>query len=127
MTKARRDSAARDPAKPSTAPRAGQTRVSSVSSTEAQNALGDILARVGRGERIFITRYGRRQAVLLSPEAYHGLAGEESVDLSELEREFEEMLERMQSGEHASASDAFFEMTGPDVGKAAAPSEPPNR
>jgi prevent-host-death family protein len=100
--------------------RSAEGRHSYVSSTEAQNALGEILARVSQGERVFVTRYGRRQAVILSAEAYHGLVGEEAVDLVGLEREFDEMLERMQTPEHAAATEELFGMSEEELGKAAA-------
>lgn len=93
---------------------------STVSSTEAQNSLGEILGRVARGERVFVTRYGRREAVILSAEAYGALMGREPVDLLELEREFDEMVERMQTREHAAATDALFSMSADDLGGAAA-------
>lgn len=93
---------------------------STVSSTEAQNSLGEILGRVARGERVFVTRYGRREAVILSAEAYGALMGREPVDLLELEREFDEMVERMQTAEHAAATDALFTMSADDLGEAAA-------
>lgn len=94
-------------------------RITSVASTEAQNSLGEILGRVTRGERVFITRYGRRQAVLLSAEAYAELMGQAPVDLAELEEEFDERMDRMQTPEHAAAADALFRMSDEELGEAA--------
>lgn len=95
-------------------------RVSSVASTEAQNSLGEILGRVTRGERVFITRYGRREAVLLSAEAYADLMGRAPVDLAALEEEFDDRLDRMQTPEHAAAADALFRMSEEELAEAAA-------
>lgn len=97
-----------------------EVRVTSVTSTEAQNALGELIERVGRGERFYITRYGRRRAVILSPEAYAKLVGREPVDLAELEEEFEARLRRMRTPEHQAAVDELFEMSGEELGEAAA-------
>jgi prevent-host-death family protein len=98
----------------------GKIRTSSVSSTEAQNSLGEILGRVTGGERVFVTRYGRREAVILSAEAYSALLGDEPVDLDELEQEFDEMVERMQTPRHAAATHAVFGMSEDELGEAAA-------
>ncbi len=104
---------------PPGSPEAG--RVVTVSSTEAQNALGALLDRVGKGARVVVTRYNRRQAVILSAEEYDALLGAEEVDLGTLEREFDEMVARMQTPEHRGAVEALFRMSGEAVGKAAVP------
>jgi prevent-host-death family protein len=90
-----------------------------VSSTEAQNSLGDLLERVAKGGRVLITRYGRRQAVILSAEEYDALQAGEEVDLAALEREFEEAVARMQTPEHGRAVEALFGMSGDKLGEAA--------
>jgi len=102
---------------PARSPEAGQ--VVSVSSTEAQNALGHLLDRVGRGARVVVTRYNRRQAVILSAEEYDALVAEEDVDLSALEREFDQMVARMQTAEHQDAVEALFRMSGDELGETA--------
>lgn len=88
-----------------------RARVSSVTSSEARRSLGEILGRVSRGERVFVTRYGRRKAVLISAETYAELVGQERVDLGELEQAFEERLRHMQSAEHAAATDRLFDLS----------------
>jgi antitoxin Phd len=98
-------------------PEAG--RVVTVSSTEAQNALGDLLDRVGKGARVVVTRYNRRQAVILSAEEYDTLRAEEEVDLSTLEREFDQLVARMQTPKHRGAVEALFRLSGEELGKAA--------
>lgn len=98
-------------------PEEGQ--VVTVSSTEAQNALGHLLDRVARGARVVVTRYNRRQAVILSAEEYDTLLAEEEVDLSALEREFDQLVARMQAPEHRDAVEALFRMSGEELGEAA--------
>jgi antitoxin Phd len=91
----------------------------SVSSTEAQNNFGDVLARVSKGGRVFITRYQRPEAVLLSMAEYEALTGEEPVDLGALEREFDSMVERMQSEAHRVGVDRLFGMSAEALGESA--------
>lgn len=93
---------------------------SSVTATDAQNNFGEVLTRVARDGRVFITRYRRPEAVVLSMQEYEALTGQEPVDLGALEREFQSMVAHMQSPEQRAATDAVFGMTGPDLGKAAA-------
>ena len=71
-------------------------RTRSVSATEAQNNFGEVLARVARDGKVFITRYRRPEAVVLSMQEYEALAGVEPVDLDTLEREFDSLVARMQ-------------------------------
>ena len=99
-------------------PEAGQ--VVTVSSTEAQNGLGELLDRVARGARVVVTRYNRRHAVILSAEEYDTLMADEEVDLSTLEREFDQLVARMQTPEHRDAVDALFQLSGEELGEAAA-------
>jgi antitoxin Phd len=98
---------------------AKRSRDDTVSSTEAQNNFGDVLARVSREGRVFITRYHRREAVVLSMDAYADLVAEEAVDLDALEQDFEDMVERMQSPEHSAAVDRLFALTPEQLGEAA--------
>jgi len=93
---------------------------SSMSATDAQNNFGEVLARVARDGRVFITRYRRPEAVLLSMQQYEALIGHEPIDLAGLEREFESMVARMQSAAQRSATDALFSASGADLAKAAA-------
>lgn len=90
-----------------------------VTSTEAQNNFGRVLARVGAEGRVFITKYERPAAVLLSLEAYASLTGKDRIDLPSLEREFDEMFARMQEPGQRQGIDRFFAMTGSELGAAA--------
>jgi prevent-host-death family protein len=93
---------------------------SSFTSTEAQNNFGRVLSRARREGHVFITRYDRPEAVVLSIEEYESLIGQESVDLEALEHEFDELLLRMQRPEHRGATDRLFAMTGRELGEGAA-------
>ena len=95
-------------------------RSHSVSATDAQNNFGEVLARVVRGGRVFITRYRRPEAVVLSMDEYEALTGVEPVDLDALEREFDIMVARMQAPEQKTATDTLFRMSGAELGRAAA-------
>jgi antitoxin Phd len=92
----------------------------SVSATDAQNNFGEVLARVARDGRVFITRYRRPEAVVLSMQEYETLTGVEPVDLDTLEREFDSLVARMQAPEQQAATEALFRMSGAELGRAAA-------
>jgi prevent-host-death family protein len=91
-----------------------------MSATDAQNNFGDVLARVARDGRVFITRYRRPEAVVLSMQEYEALTGVEAIDLDALEREFEGLVARMQSSEQQVATEALFRMSGGELGRLAA-------
>lgn len=90
----------------------------SVSATDAQNHFGEVLSRAAREGAVFIRKYDRPAAVLLSMDAYRKLRGRPDVDLGELTREFDEMLARLQTDE-AAATNALFEMGADELGRAA--------
>lgn len=90
-----------------------------VSATEAQNNFGRVLSRAASEGTVYITRYDRPTAVVLSIDRFRELAGTDARDLDELAREFDEMLGRMQSEEAAAGIDALFRMTPDQLGEAA--------
>ncbi len=90
-----------------------------MTSTEAQNNFGEVLERVSKGGRVFITRYQRPQAVVLSMAEYEALAGEEAVDLAALEADFDAMMDAMQTDGQRAGVDALFGMTSEQLGEAA--------
>jgi prevent-host-death family protein len=55
-------------------------RTRSVSATDRRNNFGEVLARVVRDGRVFITRHRRPEAVVLSIEEYEALAEAHGVD-----------------------------------------------
>jgi prevent-host-death family protein len=46
-----------------------------VGSFEAKNKLSELLSKVEKGQRIFITRRGKRVAILMSPESIDPAGG----------------------------------------------------
>jgi prevent-host-death family protein len=96
----------------------GNQRVT-VSSTEAKNRFRNVLDLAAQGKTVVITTYDKPAAVVLSPERYRELTGEPDVDLAELTREFDAMVERMQGQEAAAGFDALFEMDSAALGDAA--------
>lgn len=88
------------------------------SATDAQNNFGEVLRRVAEGEVVYITKYDRPTAVVLSPRRYRELVGDDA-DLQRLEREFDELLAALQTEEAARAADALFEMSPQELGEAA--------
>lgn len=90
-----------------------------VSSTEAQNNFGRVLAQATTEGAVFITKYERPAAVVLSIDRYYELAGDDEPDLDELAREFDETLAYLQTDEAAAGFDALFEMGPEELGRAA--------
>jgi prevent-host-death family protein len=91
----------------------------SVTATEAQNNFGRVLGNVAQDRVVYITRYDRPEAVVLSVERYEALSGSTAPDLQELTHRFDELLAGMQSAESAAAVDAFFRMQANELGEAA--------
>ena len=91
----------------------------SVSATEAQNNFGRVLGKVAEDGVVYITKYDRPQAVVISVERYEALVGEGAPDLEELTREFDALLVRMQSPEARRAVDRLFAMDTDELGEAA--------
>ncbi len=90
-----------------------------VTSTEAQNNFGRVLSRASRGETVYITKYDRATAVVVSIERYRELTDDAATDLDELTDEFDAMLAGMQSDEAAAGFDALFSMDSAALGDAA--------
>lgn len=90
-----------------------------MSATDAQNHFGQVLSRAASEGAVFIRKYDRPAAVLLSMDAYRELRGRSDVDLDELTREFDELLARLQTDEAGAATDALFDMEADELGRAA--------
>jgi len=86
------------------------SRGTAVSATQAQNNFGQVLDQARADGPVFITRYARPEAVVLSIEAYDALTGTQDVRLEELEAEFDQAIASMQSIDHREAVDALFAM-----------------
>lgn len=97
----------------------GAPRTSEISSSRAQDKLGEILTRVAGGERVVITRYGQAQAVLVPVDEFREMIGQGEPDLQDLEREFDERFAHMQTAAHRQGVDALFALSGEELGAAA--------
>jgi prevent-host-death family protein len=93
---------------------------STVSATEAQNNFGRVLGQAADEGVVYITRYDRPPAVVMSIERYRSLTEPEPSGLDELTREFDEMFAGMQTARSAEAFDALFEKGSKELGDAAA-------
>jgi prevent-host-death family protein len=91
----------------------------SVSATEAQNNFGRVLGEAAGGRVVYITKYDRPAAVVMSIAEYDALTRSGSQDLDELAGEFEARLAGMQTSQAAAAVDSLFEMDPKSLGEAA--------
>ena len=91
----------------------------SISATEAQNNFGRVLDDAASEGVVYITRYDRPTAVVLSIREYNVLTAAAAADLEELTQDFDEMLDGMQAAEAAEGLDALFEMDRAALGDAA--------
>lgn len=90
-----------------------------VSATDAQNNFGRVLSQVARQGAIFIEKYDRPTAVVLSVERYRELTATDKSELEELTREFDELLAHMQTDEAGTGTNRLFEMETEELGEAA--------
>jgi prevent-host-death family protein len=90
-----------------------------VAATDAKNQFGRLLDRALSGRRVVITKHQTPAAVLLSFEDYRRLAPDAAPDLGALAREFDDLLEGMQSAPARRAVKALFEASPAALGRAA--------
>lgn len=93
----------------------------SVTATEAQNNFGRVLGKAARDGVVYITKYDRPAAVVLSIDRFEALSRSDSDSprLEELTREFDDRVARMQTPDAAVGADAFFGLGTEDLGEAA--------
>jgi prevent-host-death family protein len=96
-----------------------QVKAAAVTATQAKNEMGSLLERVIRGETIVITRHDAPKAVLISIEEYESLARTPESQLDSLNKEFDELLARMQTPKARSAMKRAYEASPGQLGKAA--------
>jgi len=90
-----------------------------VTATAAKNEFGKVLEKVLRGEVMFITRHGNAKAVLMPVERYASLTGASVAQLDDLHREFDAMLEDMQTPTARAAMERAFHASPKQLGRAA--------
>jgi len=91
----------------------------SVTATEAKNEFGQLLEKVIRGARVFITKHDRRKAVLLSVEDFESLAVAGATQLDNLSAEFDALLAGMQTRKVRAGMKAAFDASPRQLGRAA--------
>jgi antitoxin Phd len=93
--------------------------LSTVSATEAKNNFGAVLDRVLSEGRVSITKHDEVRAVILSLPEYEALVEKREDSLDSLSREFDALVERMQTPKARSAGRALFDATPQRLGRAA--------
>jgi antitoxin Phd len=93
--------------------------LSTVSATEAKNNFGAVLDRVLSEGRVSITKHDEVRAVILSLPEYEALVEKREDSLDSLSREFDALVERMQTPKARSAGRALFDATPQGLGRAA--------
>jgi antitoxin Phd len=98
-----------------------------VTATDAKNEFGKVLEKVLRGDVMFITRHGNAKAVLMPVEQYASLTRASGAQLDDLHREFDAMLEDMQTPTARAAMERAFRAPPKQLGKAAVRAARANR
>jgi antitoxin Phd len=92
---------------------------SSVTASRAKSEFGRILEMAIQGGAVVITRHDDPKAVLISVESFNALSGAADSRLDTLNREFDELLQRMQEPGARRGMKTAFAASGKDLGKAA--------
>lgn len=93
--------------------------IPTVAASKAKNNFGTILDRAMRDGAVAITRHYTPRAVLLSFEEFESLAQSRSRNLDGLSKEFDELLENMQSPKAKKAMKAAFAASPAELGRSA--------
>lgn len=91
----------------------------SVTASEAKHEFGRVLEMVIQGNAVVITRHDTPKAVLISIEHFNALSSAAETKLDALDREFDAMLERMQTPAARRGMKAAFDASGSALGQAA--------
>jgi len=91
--------------------------VPTVAATKVKNQFGAILDRAMRDGAVAITRHDTARAVLLSYEEFESLAQSRSRNLDNLGKEFDYLLNTMQSAKAKKAMKAAFEASPAELGR----------
>lgn len=93
--------------------------VPTVAATKVKNEFGAILDRAVRDGAVAITRHDTARAVLLSFEEFESLTQSRARSLDNLSKEFDDLLETMQSPKAKKAMKAAFEASPAELGRSA--------
>ena len=92
--------------------------VPSVAATRLKNEFGAVMEQAARGA-VAITRHDSPRAVLVSYEEFQALVNARAQSLSELDAEFDALLERRQTPKAKKGVEAAFRASGAELGRAA--------
>jgi prevent-host-death family protein len=93
--------------------------VPSVAATRLKNEFGAVLEEAARGA-VAITRHDAPKAVLVSYEEFQALVSARGQSLSDLDAEFDALLERMQTPKAKKGVEAAFRASPAELGRASA-------
>jgi prevent-host-death family protein len=100
--------------------RRGETlEPSSIPASEAKSEFGRVLDIAVQGGAVVITKHDMPKAVLISVEDFNLLAGGADARLDALDREFDALLEGMQTPQARRGMADAFAASGKELGKAA--------
>ena len=94
-------------------------RQGTYTATQAKNVFGRLLDQAIHGDPVIITRHDAPRAVLISMDQFTALKQAPETKLNTLSREFDQLLERMQTTKARAAVDRLFRATPEELGKAA--------
>lgn len=92
---------------------------SSVTASEAKSEFGRVLEIAVQGGAVVITRHDAPKAVMISVEDFNALSGGADTRLDALDREFDALLDRMQTPRARQATEKAFAASGKALGHAA--------
>lgn len=90
-----------------------------VTATEAKTRFGPLLEGAIQGRTVVITRHNTAKAVLLPMAEYEALTARRTLEIPELDAEFDALLASMQTPESRKARRAAFNASPKELGRAA--------
>ena len=93
--------------------------IGSVPATRLRNEFGTIFEQAVRGGAVAITKHDKARAILISVEEFEALVGERSLGLDDLSRQFDGLLQRMQTPAAKKGIAAAFQASPKALGRAA--------
>jgi prevent-host-death family protein len=94
------------------------------STTEAQNAFGQVLSDAAADNVIVITKRDAPEAVVMSFERYQALMATRAPSLEALTAEFDQLFAQMRSPETIAATTSWLKASQPQVSRSAARGAP---
>lgn len=91
----------------------------SVTASVAKSEFGRVLDTALHGGAVVITRHNAPRAVLISVEQFNALSGASGSTLDTLDREFDALLDRLQTPGARRGLKTAFATSGHDAGRAA--------